>query len=205
MFQNHSITPSKFASRLKAKRTHQSHLQLSPAQTSTVEANCDRCLKVMMVEITFDRLVMPNPGTGPPHACIRSTPSMDQQSIASTSSCAKTMLILFHAMGHRIPKIFFDRAMSKLRRIYVQGIHHEVTPKAIDVDQPLADLLKTATFEHVMDYLISQSQISLRDGTYVCQDESVRALFGRRKLHWACQAFALCCHVFPCGPEIDLS
>ena len=100
-------------------------------------------------------------------------------------------------MGDRIPKILFDRALIAQRRIDMHGNHYEVTPKAAGVDKDLAVLLEEAVFKQAIDYLISRSQINLRDSTYFCQDEPTRALFRQKKDYWACQAFTLCCYVFP--------
>jgi hypothetical protein len=106
-------------------------------------------------------------------------------------------------MGDRIPKILFDRAVSSQRRIDMHGKQYEVTPKAAGIDEALAGLLEETVFKQTMSDLISRSQISLRDNIYFCQDESTRALFRQKTDYWACQAFTLCCYVFPRGSEID--
>ncbi len=107
-------------------------------------------------------------------------------------------------MGDRIPKILFDRALITQRRIDLHGKHHEVTPKAAGVDKDLAVLLEEeASFQQAIECLISRSQISLHDSTYFCQDESTQALFRQQKNYWACQAFTLCCYVFPRGSDAD--
>ncbi|KIW89802.1 uncharacterized protein Z519_09231 [Cladophialophora bantiana CBS 173.52] len=66
---------------------------------------------------------------------------MNQLSVSFISSRVTTLLLLFHAMGDRIPKILFDRALITQRRIDMHGKHYEVTPKAAGVDKDLAALL----------------------------------------------------------------
>lgn len=131
-------------------------------------------------------------GVGPPRSSARSVLSMDHQSVASASPHT-TLLLLFHAMGDRVPKILFDRATTNQKRVDMYGKHYEVTPKAAAVDSVLTDLLEKVVLEQAMDYLISQAQISLRDGIYICEDEPSRVFFEQRKDYWTCQAFALCC------------
>jgi hypothetical protein len=61
---------------------------------------------------------------------------------ATTNSSLGTMiLLLFHAMGDRVPKILLDRAVCPQRRINMRGELYEVTPKFAGVDQDLARLL----------------------------------------------------------------
>jgi hypothetical protein len=123
---------------------------------------------------------------------------------ATTNSSLGTMILLmFHAMGDRVPKILLDRAVCPQRRIDMRGELYEVTPKFAGVDQDLARLLNRTKLKQTIDHLVSLSLISLQDTAYVCQDESTRGLFEQSRAYWIRQAFMLCCYVFPRGPSID--
>ena len=123
---------------------------------------------------------------------------------ATTNSSLETMiLLLFHAMGDRVPKIFLDRAVCPQRRIDMRGKLYKVTPKLAGVDQDLARLLDGTKLKQTVDHLVSLSVIGSQDRDYVCRDESSRVLFKQSRDYWIHQAFMLCCYVFPRGPNID--
>lgn len=132
--------------------------------------------------MTIDQIITPETVRDPPHPYIRSVSTINQPSVSFISSRIITLLLLFHAMGDRIPKILFDRALITQRRIDIHSKHYEVTPKAAGVDKDLTVLLlEEVVFKQAINYLISRSQISLRDSTYFYQDESARALFRQKK------------------------
>jgi hypothetical protein len=78
---------------------------------------------------------------------------MSRRGAASTSSPETTVLLLFHAMGDRVPKILLDRAVTTHRRIDMHGEQFEVTPRGAGVDQELADLLDETVLKRIIAHL----------------------------------------------------
>jgi hypothetical protein len=103
--------------------------------------------------------------------------SMDQQEDAISNLSETAIILLFHAMGGHIPKIFLDRASYPQRRIDKDGKQFEVTPHCAGLDQDLIDLLDAKTLRQSIEHLISLSTINVQGTAYVCQDESARELF----------------------------
>ena len=102
---------------------------------------------------------------------------MDQQEDAISNLSETAIILLFHAMGGHIPKIFLDRASYPQRRIDKDGKQFEVTPHCAGLDQDLIDLLDAKTLRQSIEHLISLSTINVQGTAYVCQDESARELF----------------------------
>lgn len=113
------------------------------------------------------------------------------------------MILLFHAMGGHIPKIFLDRAACPQQRIDKGGEQYDVTPHSAGLDQDLVHLLDATKLKQSIEHLISLSKISVQDTAYVCQDESGREFFEQFRDYWIRQAFMLCCYVFLRSPCID--
>jgi hypothetical protein len=113
------------------------------------------------------------------------------------------LLLLFHAMGDRVPKILLDRVVCPQLRIDMRGELYEVTPKFAGVDQDLSRLLDGTNLKQTIGHLVSLSLIILQDTAYICQDESTRVLFEQSRSYWIRQAFMLCCYVFPRAPSIE--
>ncbi|MCJ1423578.1 hypothetical protein MMC29_001462 [Sticta canariensis] len=123
--------------------------------------------------------------------------------VAASSSRATAVIMLFHALGGRIPKAFLDRAARHQRRIDNFGEQCEAISRYPGLDQDLASLLDATKLKQNIDHLNSLSIISIQGSTYVCQDEVAREFFEQSRDYWIRQAFMLCCYVFPRTPSID--
>ena len=141
---------------------------------------------------------------GSPTAAIRSNASnaleevsISQQESATGSSPETAMILLFHAMGGPIPRIFFDLASYTQQRFDKDGKQYEVTPHYTALDQALVHLLDATKLRQNIEHLISRSTISVQGTAYVYHDDSARDLFERSREYWIRQAFMLCCYVFP--------
>ena len=108
---------------------------------------------------------------------------MSRQGAVANSSRETTMLLLFHVMGDRVPKVLLDRAICPQRRIDLRGELYEVTPQIAGVDQDLVRLLDDTELKRIIDHLVSLFLISLQDTVYVCQNESTRILFEQSKVY----------------------
>lgn len=123
--------------------------------------------------------------------------------VATSSSRATAVIMLFHAMGGRIPKTFLDRTARPQRRIDNFGEQCEAISRYPGLDQDLAYLLDATKLKQNIDHLNSLSIISIQDTAYVCQYEVAREFFEQSRDYWIRQAFMLCCYTFPRSPSID--
>ncbi len=123
--------------------------------------------------------------------------------VVSSSSRTTAVIMLFHAMGGRIPKTFLDRAARPQRRVDKFGEQYETISRYPGLDQDLAYLLDATKLKQNIDHLNSLSIISMQDTVYVCQHEVARGVFEQSRDYWIRQAFMLCCYVFPRSPSID--
>ena len=123
--------------------------------------------------------------------------------VATSNSRATAVIMLFHAMGDRIPKAFLDRATRPQRLIDTFGEQCEAISRYPGLDQNLAYLLDATKLKQNIDHLSSASIISIQDTAYVCQDEVAREFFEQSRDYWIRQAFMLCFYVFPRSPSID--
>ena len=147
-------------------------------------------------------VVSPYPSTsGEVQSTTRLDLSMSQQESAPSTSPETAMMLLFHAMGGHIPKIFLDLASYPQRRFDEDGKQCEVTPQYAGLDPALIDLLDATKLRQSLEHLISHSTISVQGTSYVCQDESARDFFEKFREYWIHQAFILCCCIFPRSPD----
>ena len=83
------------------------------------------------------------------------------------------------------------------------GEIYEATSHHAGLDHDLVRLLDATRLKQGIEHLISLSIIGEEESVYVCQDGSARVLFEQSREYWICQAFMLCCFVFPRNPIID--
>ena len=81
--------------------------------------------------------------------------------VATSSSRAIAVIMLFHAMGGRIPRAFLDRAARPQRRIDNFGEQCEAISRYPGLDQDLAYLLDAIKLKQNIDHLTSLSIIGI--------------------------------------------
>lgn len=126
-----------------------------------------------------------------------------ERQAATTNSTSRTITLLFHSLGGRVPKVFVERAVCPQIRFDKRGEQYEITPANTALDQELIRLLVAAELKQVIEDLVSSSIISEQGATYVCRNESGQELSDQAKDYWLHQAFTFCCFVFPRNPAVE--